>query len=294
MQEFPNYFAGAEHKISNAHYILFGVPYDKTTYYRKGTQLGPSAIRQASWAFEPFDIETNQQITDIPIHDYGNLDVSNKDKPETLTRKIKTFVRQILKDNQFPIAIGGEHLLSVGITEALTSFRDDDFAVVSLDAHFDFRDQFEDSKYSHACVIRRIAEFIPPENIVVLGVRSAERQEKEDAEKSGITYIDCTEIREKGMKKVIQKAADHLQDKQIYLSIDMDVFDAAFAPGVSTPEPFGIYPLDIQPVITRFSEKMIGCDIVETAPQHDTGQTALLAAAILRKIIFQTWKQINL
>lgn len=293
MKQFPNYFAGAEYDISDAHYVFFGVPYDRTTYFRKGTRKGPSAIRQASWAFEPYDMETNQQFTDIPVHDYGDIDISNSDKPRTLQKEIHEFTHQLLNKNKLPIAIGGEHSLSIGIIEAFNQIRNN-CAVISLDAHLDFRNQFENSKYSHACTMKRIAEFVDPENIVVLGVRSASRQEKKDAEKSGLHYITSSEILKKGMKRAVEETLSLLQQRQIYLSIDMDVFDVAFAPGTSTPEPFGIHPSDILQIISSFSEKIMGCDIVETAPQYDNGQTALLAAAILRSVVFQTWKkQVN-
>jgi agmatinase len=138
---------------------------------------------------------------------------------------------------------------------------------------------------NHACVNRRIAEYIPPQQIYVIGVRSAEHQEYIDAHHDGIHIRDAFALHENGFTSEITKLYQQLKNKAIYLTIDMDVIDPAYAPATSTPEPFGINPRDLSTFFEIFSSNIIGMDIVEICPGYDHGQTALLAAKLLRVFI---------
>jgi len=277
---FPNYFADAESSFDEAKFVIFGVPYDKTSSFRIGADRGPQEIRKASWNFETFNLKTGVDLRDICFHDYGDLEVKN-DVPQVMVKKVKDFTSNLLKNNKFPIALGGEHSITPGIVHAFPK----NIAVLSLDAHIDFRQKYEDESYNHACVIRRIADYIDIENIAVMGVRSAEKEEFEDAKSQSLFSIDSFEIKELGIKKTLDKLADYLQEKPIYLTLDIDVVDPAYAPGTSTPEPFGLTPFDILGCIGRFSSKLVGFDVVEVCPPYDQGQTALLAAKIVRIVI---------
>ena len=164
-------------------------------------------------------------------------------------------------------------------------------AVLSLDAHLDFRQQYEKEPYNHACVVRRIMDHVKADNIVVFGIRSAEKEEFEDAKKLGLFYIDAFEIEKNGIQKALDKTKNYLGNTKIYLTLDMDVLDPAHAPGTSTPEPFGLKPLDIIRCIETFSFNLIGFDVVEVCPPYDKGQTALLAAKYVRYVIEQVWSK---
>ena len=278
--DFPNYFADAESSFKDADFIIFGVPYDKTSSYRKGAVLGPKKIREASWNFETYNISNQVDISDFKFHDYGDLKVE-KLEPKDMIKLVNDFSKKIIKANKFPIAIGGEHSITPGIIQAFPK----DIAVLSLDAHIDFRKIYEDEKFNHACVIRRISEHIFINNIAVIGIRSAEKDELIDAKKQGLFYKDFFQIKEKGINNIIKETKNYLKNKKIYLTLDIDVIDPAFAPGTSTPEPFGLNPLEIIDIINNFSNNLIGFDIVETCPKYDNGQTALLAAKIIRHLI---------
>jgi len=277
---FPNYFADAESSLDEAKFVIFGVPYDKTSSFRLGADKGPQEIRKASWNFETFNLKTGIDLRDIRFHDYGDLEVKN-DTPQVMVKKVKEFTSNLLKKDKFPIALGGEHSITPGIVHSFQN----DIAVLSLDAHIDFRQQYEDEPYNHACAIRRISDHIDIKNIAVLGVRSAEKEEFEEAKAQGLFSIDSFEIKELGIKTALDKVANHLQDKPIYLTLDIDVVDPAYAPGTSTPEPFGLTPFDILECIDRFSSKLVGFDVVEICPPYDQGQTALLAAKLVRVVI---------
>lgn len=277
---FPDYFADAESSFDEANFVIFGVPYDKTSSFRIGANRAPREIRHASWNFETFNLKTGNDLRDINFHDYGDLDVKN-DSPQEMVKKVKEFTSMLLSKNKFPVALGGEHSITTGIVQAFPK----DIAVLSLDAHIDFRQQYENEPYNHACVIRRIADHINVKNIAVLGIRSAEKEEFEDAKKQGLFYIDAFNIKKSGIKKALDKTKVFLKNKRIYLTLDIDVIDPAYAPGTGTLEPFGLTSFDVLECIECFSPQLVGFDVVEVCPPYDKGQTALLAAKFVRHVI---------
>jgi agmatinase len=277
---FPDYFADAESSFLEAKYVIFGVPYDKTSSFRLGANKAPKEIRKASWNFETYNFRTGFDLADVSFHDYGNLNVEDKN-PEKMFEEVNNFTNKLVSKNKFPIAVGGEHSITPGIVKAFPK----DVAVVSLDAHIDFRQNYEDSPYNHACVSRRISDHVGIKNIAVLGIRSAEKKEFLEANNLGLFYIDSFEIKDNGIKQALDRTKKYLGDKKIYLTLDIDVLDPCYAPGTSTPEPFGLSPFDIVECIDEFSKNLIGFDVVEVCPDFDNGQTALLAAKFIRSVI---------
>ncbi len=284
--EFPDYFADAESSFDDASLILFGVPFEKTSSFRHGADKGPSEIRQASWNFERYDLRTGINFEDILVHDYGDLDVEKLNSKE-LFDTVKTFTSTVLRKQKIPIAIGGDHSITPGIVSAFPK----DIAVLSLDAHMDFRQEYKNDIYNHACVIRRIADHIPLENIAVLGLRSAEKEEYQQAQQQGLFFRDAFTINNTGLKTIIQQTKTLLKGKKIYLTLDIDVVDPAYAPGTSTPEPCGLTPMQVIEIIEVFSPQLIGCDLVEVCPPYDQGQTAVLAAKLIKIYLGLMWKE---
>jgi agmatinase len=278
--EFPNNFADAESNFNDALFILFGVPYEKTSSFRHGAEKAPYEVRQASWNFERYDLRTGSNYEEILVHDYGDLDVQNLTSKQ-MVDTTKTFTTHVLAKEKIPIAIGGDHSITPGIIAAFPK----DIAVISLDAHMDFRQIYKNDIYNHACVIRRIADHIPIRNIAVLGIRSAEKEEYEQAQQQGLFFRDAFTIEKIGIGKTIERTKTHIKGKQIYLTLDIDVIDPAYAPGTSTPEPFGLIPMNVIEIIEAFSPQLIGCDIIEVCPSYDHGQTALLAAKFIQTCI---------
>jgi agmatinase len=274
---FPNYFADANSDFDEADFVIYGVPYDQTSSFRRGADKAPKEIRLASWNFETYDIRTGADLRDVRFHDYGDLDVKN-DSPKEMVEKVKKFTNMLLGKNKFPISIGGEHSITSGIIQAFPK----DVAVLSLDAHLDFRNEYENERFNHACVTRRIADHVDIKNIVVFGFRSAEKEELEDAKKKDLLCFDSFTIGEVGIQKALNETKKHFGNKPVYLTLDIDVVDPAYAPGTSTPELFGLTPLDILTCIDFFSPYIIGFDIVEVCPPYDKGETSLLAAKLLR------------
>ena len=230
-----------------------------------------------------FFFESN--FEEILVHDYGDLDVQNLTSKEVF-ETTKTFTSMLLAKQKIPIAIGGDHSITPGIIAAFPK----DIAVISLDAHMDFRQKYKNDIYNHACVIRRVTDHIPLQNIAVLGIRSVEKEEYEQAQKQGLFFRDAFTINKIGIGKSIQQTKTHLKGKQIYLTLDIDVVDPAYAPGTSTPEPFGLTPMDVLEIIEAFSPQLIGYDIVEVCPPYDHGQTAVLAAKLVQTFISEIWR----
>jgi agmatinase len=283
--DFPNYFADAESSFDDASFILFGVPFEKTSSFRHGADKAPYEVRQASWNFERYDLRTGINFEEILVHDYGDLNVQNLTSKEVF-ETTKTFTSKLLVKKKIPIAIGGDHSITPGIIAAFPK----DIAVISLDAHMDFRQKYKNDIYNHACVICRVADHIPLQNIAVLGIRSAEKEEYEQAQEQGLFFRDAFTINKIGIQKSIQQTKTHLKGKQIYLTLDIDVVDPAYAPGTSTPEPFGLTPLDVLEITEAFSPQLIGCDVVEVCPPYDHGQTAVLAAKLVQTCISGIWR----
>jgi agmatinase len=282
---FPDYFADAESGFDEADFVIFGIPFEKTSSFRHGADKAPKEIRQASWNFESYNFRTNVDLKDIKLHDYGNLDVTDLNTKE-MVEKVRKFSYNLLEKNKFPIVIGGEHSITPGIVKSYPT----DIAVLSLDAHMDLREEYENDKNNHACVIKRIIEYIDIKNIAIIGIRSAEKEEYEYAQKQDLFFIDSFCIDDRGIPAIIKLTKKYLQNKKIYLTFDMDVIDPVYAPGTSTPEPFGLKPLDILDIIDAFSSQIIGFDIVEVCPGYDYGETSLLAAKLIRSIIGIIWK----
>ena len=288
VNQFPNFFADANSNYIDADAVIFGVPYDKTSTFRYGAANAPSEIRRASWNFEPYRFETGIDFRDLKIHDFGDLPVKDL-SPDDMIKEVEKFVLKIKKDKKFPIAVGGEHLVTLGIIRALKS---EDFCVLSLDAHLDYREKYEGEKFSHACIIKRISEEIGTKNIAVIGFRSADKDEYENAIKDKLFCKDIFSINRVGLKNVLNELKEHFGINKVYLTLDIDVLDPAYAPGTSTPQPFGLTTFQLLEIIDEFAEKLIGFDLVEVCPPYDKGETSLLAAELIRTIITKHYYKI--
>lgn len=273
------FFADADSSFEEAQFVILGVPFDGTCSFRKGARFAPKSIREESYNLETFLFEHDVELEDVPFHDSGEV------KCETLEEMmggVGNTVENILNQGKFPIIIGGEHSLT---PPAVRKF--ENVGMLILDAHLDFRNQYLDERNSHACVTRRVSELVGIENIISIGVRSMEKNEKEEGDKLGLKYIDAFKLKELGMKKVLESA----KWERIYLSLDMDFFDPSFAPGVGNPEYFGLSPEDAKECINILAPRLVGFDITEVSPPFDNGNTASLAARLVREVIAVVWKE---
>ena len=275
----PLVFADANASLDEAAIVLYGVPYDRTASFRSGARLGPNAIREASWNFESYMMDHRRDLAEARVCDLGNTEEfgPTKDMVEGVRRRSHDIVHQ----GKIPIVLGGEHSLAPA---SVMGFGDE-IGVLGIDAHLDFRDQYLNERFSHACSARRIADHVGVDDVVYMGVRSFSREEAEDLERLGLTYVSAFEIHEKGAERAVERALRAVDQEEIYLTIDLDGVDPAYAPAVGNPEPFGLTPLHVKAVIDALAPRLVGMDVNEVAPGWDHGQTALLAARLVREAI---------
>jgi len=277
------FFADAEASYNEARFVYYGYPFDGTACFRKGSSEAPDAIRKNSYNFETYLLELGIDLSDISANDWGNLEITdNQDKNEKL---LEDLVSKIVNEGKFPIGLGGEHSLTPAAVKAAHS-KYPNLAVVILDAHLDFRNEYEGNPKSHATVTRRVSEIVGVDNVRSIGIRSVSQSEITEARSVGLKFIESgwTELREY-LVDVIEDL-----DGPVYLSLDMDAIDPAFAPGVGTPEPFGMTPYEIIQTINFFADRIVGFDCVEVCPPHDNGNTSALAARLTRHLVGAVWQ----
>ncbi len=268
-------FADAVSDLNASRYVIVGMPYDRTGSHREGTGQAPQSIRKESYNFETYLYDLEIDLSDVPIHDMGDLSPLQDEASNSISQAIG----KILGAGKIPIILGGEH--------SITPFVIPEFGGISIlvfDAHLDFRDEYEGDRNSHACSTRRMSEMVGVDNVLPVGVRSIYREELAHAKAVDLKYITVDEVRQRPFEDIIKTIDEKLTGK-IYVSLDMDAIDPAYAPGVGTPEPFGLTPIFVRDVIRHLAPRIAGMDIVEVCPPFDNGNTASLAAKLLRDFI---------
>ncbi len=281
MESTPQKFAVSGSDYEEADFVLVGVPYDKTACFRTGTDRAPLEVRRASYCFEPYLFEYDVDLNDVYICDHGDLDI--EDDPVNMEREVRKVLKRIVEDGKFPIIIGGEHSLTSWAVSPLKE-KHAELDVLVLDAHLDFRDTYEGRKRSHATVTHRLSEDVGLDHLTVAGVRSLSREEAQ-MEKRPL-YFTADELKkdEFNLEKITEKLGDN-----VYLSIDMDVVDPSYAPGVGTPEPFGLEPLWVKKMIGELSDRLVGFDLMEINPKYDHGEiTSNLGARFIYEVFGST------
>ena len=273
-------FSGYSKPFEVARYVVVGVPYDHTSTFRAGSRFAPRAIREASLNIETYSLETEIDVESIPLHDTGDLHVVD-DASETL-RRLQNVTEDILSAKKTPVCIGGEHTVTLGAVRSLPK----NVGVVSFDAHGDLRDEYGGGRLSHATVLRRITEVVGTDGVFVCGIRAVCKEEIEFIKKAKIGSMTPSDIRKIGVSNAQIRLKSFLERFQhTYLTIDADVLDPAYCPGVANPEFNGLTPSELLPLVATVAEqRLIGFDLVEVCPIYDTGNAAVAAA----RLIFET------
>ena len=258
------------------------IPYDKTTTYIHGTAKGPSAIIDASKYLELFDDELNQETYKIGIHTMEPLDVENSQSAE-MVDKVRLACLELLKANKFPVSLGGEHSVSIGIAKAFKEVYPN-VSVLHLDAHGDLRNEYFGSIYNHGCVARRISEICP---ITQVGIRSISKEEKDflSSQANGkVKNFSVYDILDTPRWK--DDVTSGLSEN-VYISIDLDVFDPSLVPAVGTPEPGGIGWYETLDLLKKVSKdkKIVGFDVVELCPIAAQVASDFLAAKLIYRLL---------
>ncbi|MDP3991105.1 MAG: agmatinase [Candidatus Nealsonbacteria bacterium] len=253
------------------------VPYESTTYYKSGTKSGPQAIIEASRHMELYDLDRKKAIKETDIFTLDELEPS-KNLPKEMIIRIRDVVDRILEDKKAPFILGGEHSITTGPVLALKN-KGFNFSVLQIDAHSDLRDEFQDTKYHHGCVMRRVRNLIP--SVVQVGIRSMSPEEAE--------YVESKKINNIFYKKdglPVEKIISSLKEN-VYLTFDLDALDPSIMPSVGTPEPGGFMWDEIINFLEKLGKErnIIGADVVELSPIPGLIGPDFLAARLVYKII---------
>ncbi|MDH5389921.1 MAG: agmatinase [Candidatus Bathyarchaeota archaeon] len=274
-------FSGIQRTFEEAEYVILGAPLDVTSTYRSGARFAPLAIREASLNIETYSFRTNMDVEDLKIHDLGDLHIAGE-VDETLKR-LELVTKDLLDAKKMPVIIGGEHTITLGVMRSVG----ENVALVSFDAHLDMRNEYMDLTTSHTTFMRRINEQINLHKILEIGTRAVCKEELDYAKKSDTQFLTVQQIRRDGVEETTKKIDTLLADcEKIYLTIDMDVLDPAFAPAVQNPEPDGLDMRVFLDLLGKVCDhRIVAFDLVEVAPHYDKGITAIQAAKTIFEVL---------
>lgn len=273
--------------LDNSQIVILSAPYEHTVSYGGGTELGPKAILDASAYVEFYDNELDSELCfDKGIATLDAIDIADKKDKEALDL-ISEYVSFYINKGKFVVTLGGEHTISSAtIYSHYQKFPN--MCVLQFDAHSDLRESYMDSKYSHASIMARVAEFFPNNKIHQVGIRAQCREEAVFIKENNINTYYSSEIRTGKYGQNWQKSIVDRLDGEIYVTFDVDFFDPSIMPATGTPEPDGFLyseTLDIFREIRRQGKKIVGLDVVELAPVELLSHCDLTTARLIYKIL---------
>jgi len=268
-------FLGMTAAAVDAEWIYVGLPMDFTASFQPGSRFGPPRIREASYGLETYSILLDRDLEEVSVADVGDLEFAFGNVSQALTQ-IGEAAESILAEGKRFVAVGGEHLVTLPLIQAVVSHYPD-LVVVHWDAHADLRDTYLGERLSHATVLRRVAELLRPGHLYQFGIRSGTREEMVYAKEHTHLYPEA-------VLAPLTSVIEELKGRPLYVTIDLDVIDPGFFPGTGTPEPGGISAAEALSALRLLGGlNVVGMDFVETMPLPDVSQrTAVLAAKMIR------------
>src|SRR3989339_1171661 len=256
--------------------VVLPIPYDGTSTWIKGADKGPVAILDASSNMELYDIETNSEVYKQGI--YTAPAITENKSPEKMAEASYQAAKKFVDNNKFLVTLGGEHSISYGPIRAYAE-KYKNLTILQLDAHSDLRQTYEGSKHNHACIMARAKELA---NIVQVGIRSQDVSELKHVDAHTIFYAE----RIRKIKNWQQKVASCLTEN-VYITIDLDVFDPSIMPSTGTPEPGGLLWYEVVDLLKLVTEKtnVVGFDVVELCPNKINKAPDFLASKLIYKIL---------
>lgn len=264
--------------------VILSAPFEKTVSYGKGTANGPKEILKASHYVEFYDEELDREL----VFEKGIATLPELKFKDMSTKKginkIYKQVKKLIADNKFVVTLGGEHSLSSAPAEAHFEAYEN-LSVLQIDAHSDFRDEYEGSKYSHASVMARVAEFT--KDIVQVGIRAQCIEESKFIKENGIKTYYMRDIRTgKHGEDWQQRVLDDLKEN-VYVTFDVDGLDPSVITATGTPEPGGLLWDETMNLFRMIGEKknIVGFDVVELAPSKYHESSSFVTAKLVYKLL---------
>ncbi len=276
----PYAFMGVQNEFNESDVVVLPVPYEGSVSYQGGTRNGPHAIITASRQVEFFDYEFKKEVAfEIKTHTMDELE-PDTDSPYKTIKRVQEATAEILESKKFPVVFGGEHSISLGEVLALKN-KYSSLSVLQIDAHLDLRENYEGSRYNHACVMRRIREDAKIGVAVQVGIRSMDKSEYE--------YIKSKKIEEDlyfGRTFDAKRITERLSEN-VFITIDLDGLDPSIMPAVGTPEPGGLLWKETLELLKAVASKknIVGFDIVELCPIPNNVISDFIAAKLAYKLM---------
>ena len=263
---------------------VVGVPWDSGVTYRPGARFGPSAIRQASRLLRPYNPALDAQpFRDAQVVDAGDVAANPFDIPRAIDETREGLAALITPAGRPVLSLGGDHTMALPALQAMHSVHGP-LALVHFDAHLDTWNTYFDAPYTHGTPFRRASEqgLIVQGHSAHVGIRGSlyDRQDLLDDQELGFTIVHCRDIDRIGVDGIVERVVDRVGDHPLYVSIDIDVLDPAFAPATGTPEAGGMTSRELLGVLRAMRElRLVGADIVEVSPVYDHAEVTAVAAA---------------
>ena len=277
-------FAGIDEEycsFDTATVLLQSIPYDGTSTWGKGADLGFSSFLDALENMELYDIETNSEAYRKGIHILP--DIGEDESPERVFEVVYQKTRELLASNKYLTFFGGEHSVSIGVIKAFYE-KYENLTVLQLDAHADLRESYGGTRYNHACALHDASQNA---NLIQVGIRSADSSEMQYLNREQCYFAEDIYADESWMDASIAQMSD-----QVYLTIDLDVLDPSIMPATGTPEPGGLlWNTTIRYLRKVFEAKtVVGFDIVEFAPIEGQHAPQFLVAKLYYKLLSYKFK----
>ncbi|WP_435333818.1 agmatinase [Haloarchaeobius sp. TZWWS8] len=262
-------FPGAIADRADADYVVVGAPLDVSTTFQPGTRFGPDRIRHFSETFDDYDQRSGQHFSELAVADHG--DVRAWDDAGEYLDYLRGVCTDVVWDDAVPLVLGGEHTVTLANVRAV-----EPDVFVCLDAHLDLRSEYDGNELSHATVTRHVLDIA--DEAVILGARTGSEAEWDRAAEDDVTVVPVEDVAE---------WTPDFGDRDVYLSVDIDGADPAFAPGTGTMEPFGLTSREMRDVVRAVGDagQVTGFDVVEVNDRDD-GQAASLGGKLLREFVF--------
>ena len=267
--------------LESAKIVIVPVPYDGTSTWGKGSDKGPEAFLAASENMELFDIETESEPYKVGIYLAEPLKLGASSA--RMVSKVQKEVLGYLEQNKFVTVIGGEHSISIGTIRAFAS-QFEDLTVVQLDAHTDLRPEFHGDKYNHACAVYEASQTL---NLIQVGIRSMDESEMQYMNRNQTYFAHEVAKNDKWMDKAVKQMGTN-----VFITIDLDVFDPAYLPATGTPEPGGMNYYQVMKFIKKIikKKKVVGFDMLELCPNETSKPSEFFAAKLYHRIIAEVIK----
>lgn len=268
--------------------VVFGIPFDEGVSYRSGASDAPLVLRKNTFTSTPYT-EHFESITDLKVYDAGDFRTVTR---EELFTDVTDYVCDLVKNNIFFTAVGGDHSVTIPIEAGIDKALNEQFGIIHIDAHFDLCDTLGGDPLSHGSVQRRALELNNIDgldNMYFIGIRSIEPDEYEFKEKNHINVASSYACHKIGIQKIAEDViAEMSKFNKVYITLDIDCLDPAYAAGTGTPQFGGLYSRQLLDLLEMLFKDLniIAFDVVEVAPVLDPALTSMFAA---RKIITECW-----